>query len=425
MLNNKMKLNIQLFATTLCTIAQTSGPSHDRARIQVVVSEELISAENKSKITAKVQLKKTNDTTTACTFNATISIDGQSGTCSKYKSNWNNDSWQDIGSVTKTVEHNQDGSKTIAINTTVKTEDDATSLTGTYKANKSNVVLTGINRASALNAIDDFQLNNTTHVTINRYIDSAKHTLAVKSGSTPIKTYTEPENVNWASSGIDVSFSPTEKTTIQNLMTSPQIELTFILTTKNSGTTIGSSTQKAMVSSLSKPIYRNIIKKQNGHYQVAINGVVNTLFPGAVQRYNDDGSIASDWELLYAPSSATSGTFQLSETAANFKFLIFIYECHSTGNIGGIRSTIVYNPDGKKVELSGNYDDKPNSSSTENFLYICNAKYTISGTTVTKNQEIRWRLTPSDSSQKNTRTTGTANLEIYAVFGIRGYVNNL
>lgn len=93
--------------------------------------------------------------------------------------------------------------------------------------------------------------------------------------------------------------------------------------------------------------------------------------------------------MLYAPSSATSGTFQLSETAANFKFLIFIYQCHNTGNIGGIRSTIVYNPNGKIVELSGNYDDKPNSSSTENFLYICNAKYTISGTTVTKNQEIR------------------------------------
>lgn len=422
MLNNKMKLNIQLFAISPSTIAQTSGPSHNRATIRVVLTETVNESGNKSTITAKVQLKKNNSTTTACTFNATISIDGQSGTCSKYRSNWNDDSWQDIGSVTKTVEHNQDGSKTIAINTTAKTEDDATSLTGTYKANSSSVVLTKINRASSLKSINDFQLTNQITLTINRYVSSSTHSLAITCGSTSIKTYGE-SNITWNgdTGSLQVSFNSSEQSTIQGLMTSPQIELTFTLTTTN----LGTSVQKATVSSLNSPIYRNIIKKQNGHYQVAINGIVNTLFPGVVQRYNDDGSVASDWEVLYQPSSATSGTFQLSETSANFKFLIFIYQFNTSAQVGGTRSSIVYNPNGKVVELSGNYDDKPSSTSSEYFLYMCNAKYTISGTTVTKNQEIRWRLTPSTSSSNNTRTTGTDNIKIVAVIGIRGYTNNL
>ena len=115
---------------------------------------------------------------------------------------------------------------------------------------------------------------------------------------------------------------------------------------------------------------------------------------------------------LYDNSSGTTATFTLSESAANFSYLIFMYKVETEQTIGGIRSTIVYSPNGQVVECSGNYDNGE-------FLYICNAKYTISGTSVTKNREVRWRLTPSTSSSNNTRTDNTANIKIYKVIGIR------
>lgn len=279
----KIRLNIQRFANG--TISQTSATSN-KASVRIIWESSIIPGENASNVTATAQILRATSGTTSCTFQGNIGIDGTSGSVKQYRSDWTT-TWKTVGTFTKRVEHNANGTKSITIDTTIATADSSTSLSGTYKAS-GTVVLDSIDRNSILNPISNFKLSDTLNISIEKYLENANDNLIVSVNGTQIKEITGITN------GYQLSFTQSEKDAIQNLMTSPQIKLTFILTTINSGTTIGSSTQKAMVSSLSKPIYRNIIKKQNGHYQVAINGVVNTLFPGAVQRYNDDGSIASD-----------------------------------------------------------------------------------------------------------------------------------
>lgn len=132
-------------------------------------------------------------------------------------------------------------------------------------------------------------------------------------------------------------------------------------------------------------------------------------------RYCYQGTIQAKPTVLYDNSSGTTATFSLSETAANFSYIIFMYKCQNGNTVGGIRSTTVAAPNGQVVEFSANYDNG-------SYLYICNAKYTISGTTVTKNKEVRWRLTPSSSSTTNTRTDTTSsdsNIQIYKVLGFK------
>lgn len=271
----KMKLNLQFFASG--TINKTSSPSAGDVRI--VWSSTKNDINNKSSVTATVQIKRSSSGTTTGTFSGTLVIDGTSYSISKYGS-WST-SWVTVGSKTKEVTHNEDGSKSINISTTLTQT--GTSMAGTYKASGS-ATLDKINRASKLSAIEDFKLTDTITINITKYITTAVDKLQIKLGDTLIR---EVANI---SNGYELTFTTTEQTTIKNLMTSPQATLIFLLTTISGETTLGTSTQSATVTSLDKPIYRNIIKKENGHYQVAINGVVNNE-AGTFQVYDDDGNL--------------------------------------------------------------------------------------------------------------------------------------
>lgn len=116
--------------------------------------------------------------------------------------------------------------------------------------------------------------------------------------------------------------------------------------------------------------------------------------------------------ILYSNPTGVATTITLNESAINFRYLVIMYYSEYGQTVGGCRSVMVYEPNGKVVELNGDYDNGE-------FLYMCNAKYTINGTTMTKNAEVRWRFTPSSSTTKNTRTNATANMKIYKVVGYR------
>lgn len=276
----KIKLNIQKFASG--TISQTSSTS-SKASTKVEWTSSVISGQNASTVTATTYIKRAASGNTACTFNGNISIDGQSGSISKYRSDWTT-SWKAVGSVTKTVQHNADGTKSLTINSSVSTADSSTSLSGTYVAN-GTITLDTINRASVLNKIDDFKLTDTITIEITKYISSATDKLIISANDTIIKT------INSILNNDSISFTTEEQNAIKELMISPQIELTFTLTTTNNESVIGTSIQTATVTSLSMPVYRNIIKKSNGYYQVAINGVVDENYDEPLQIYDDDGNI--------------------------------------------------------------------------------------------------------------------------------------
>lgn len=274
----KMKLNLQLFASS--TIDGSSTASNCDCRI--VWSSSKNDSNNTSTVTATVQIKKTGSSSTSGTFSGTITIDGTSYSVSKYGS-WAWGDWRTVGSASKTVTHNENGTK--AINISANLKQTGTSMAGTYSAS-GTATLDTINRASKLGAIEDFKLTDTITINITKYITAATDKLQIKLGDTLVK------EINNITNGYSLTFTTAEQTTIKNLMTSPQATLIFLLTTINGETTLGTSTQSAAITSLDKPVYRNIVKKSNGHYQVAINGVVNALINDEFQVYDDNGNLS-------------------------------------------------------------------------------------------------------------------------------------
>ena len=329
----KMKFNLQLFGNGIIDGSSTASNCDCR----IVWSSTKNDSNNTSNVTATVQIKKTGSSSTSGTFGGTIMIDGTSYSVSKYGS-WAWGDWRTVGSASKTVTHNENGTK--AINISANLKQTGTSMAGTYTAS-GTATLDTINRASKLNVIDDFKLTDTITINITKYITTATDKLQIKLGDTLIK---EIDNIT---NGYELTFTSSEQTNIKDLMTSPQATLIFLLTTISGDTTLGTSTQSATVTSLDKPIYRNVIKKENGHYQVAINGVVDTTINDVLQVYDDDGNLLNG-KTIYENNEGSNGNITLSDSATGKKYIDIFYR----DNDRTYSSVRVYDPDNKHVDIS-------------------------------------------------------------------------
>lgn len=387
----KMKFNLQLFGSGIIDGSSTASNCDCR----IVWSSTKNDSNNTSNVTASVQIKKTGSSSTSGTFGGTITIDGTSYSVSKYGS-WAWGDWRTVGSASKTVTHNENGTK--AINISANLKQTGTSMAGTYTAS-GTATLDTINRASKLNVIDDFKLTDTITINITKYITTATDKLQIKLGDTLIK---EIDNIT---NGYELTFTTGEQTTIKNLMTSPQATLIFLLTTTSGETTLGTSTQSATVTSLDKPIYRNVIKKENGHYQVAINGVVDTTKNDVLQVYDDEGNEILNENVLYNNESGSNGTIALSETAKNFKYIEIIFR----DNDSTYSSVMVYKPNEKFVDLT-------TLARWSSAFYIKQKRVAISGTSITSGNATEVQLT---TAPKITINTSANNIYITRVVGYR------
>lgn len=387
----KMKFNLQLFGNGIIDGSSTASNCDCR----IVWSSTKNDSNNTSNVTATVQIKKTGSSSTSGTFGGTITIDGTSYPVSKYGS-WAWGDWRTVGSASKTVTHNENGTK--AINISANLKQTGTSMAGTYTAS-GTATLDTINRASKLNVIDDFKLTDTITINITKYITTATDKLQIKLGDTLVK------EINNITNGYELTFTSSEQTTIKNLMTSPQATLIFLLTTISGETTLGTSTQSATVTSLDKPVYRNVIKKENGHYQVAINGVVDTTINDVLQVYDDEGNEILNENVLYNNESGSNGTIALSETAKNFKYIEIIFR----DNDQTYSSVMVYKPNEKFVDLT----TLARWSST---FYIKQKRVAISGTSITPGNATEVQLT---TAPKITINTSANNIYITRVVGYR------
>ena len=377
----KMRLNIQFFASGTINASSTTMPSGTG---KVEWSSSVISGTNKSSVTAIVYARRTSGSGTYCTVSGSVTINGSSKSISKYRGSddkWTT-SWKEVGRYTTEVTHNEDGSKSINISCSISA--DTSGMDGTAKGS-GTATLDKINRASKLNAIEDFKLTDTITINITKYITTATDKLQIKLGDTLIK---EIDNI---STGYELTFTTAEQTTIKNLMTSPQATLIFLLTTISGDTTLGTSTQSATVTSLDKPIYRNVIKKENGHYQVAINGVVDTTINDVLQVYDDEGNDILNEKVLFTGDSNAAIT--LSETSANFKYI----EVFFRDNDNTYSSVKVYEPNNKFVDLT-------TLARWSSAFYIKQKRIAISGEKITNGNttEIQFTTTPKITMKNDT-----------------------
>lgn len=191
------------------------------------------SAANTSTVTATVYLKKNNSYTTTGTFSGTLSIAGTAYSISKYGS-WKN-SYVAVGTKTKTVAHNSDGSKSIKISTSIKNS--GTSQAGTYSASKT-VTLDPIPRASSISSSADWTAGSALKVSISRKSTSFTHKVSVSVGGT---TVASAEGV-----GTSVTFSGDNfNLKVFKAMAAANSAKTIITVTTYSGSTlIGSAVTK-------------------------------------------------------------------------------------------------------------------------------------------------------------------------------------
>jgi hypothetical protein len=206
-----------------------------------------------------------------------------------------------------------------------------------------------IPRGSTLGEIADFELDSSFAINITKYVSSYTDNLVIKVNGTTIKTYSGISN------GDTVSFTTTEQTTIKGLVPSPQTPIIFELSSYSGSVQIGTtSTRTATASTLDVPILDSWSKKSNGHYQYAINGLVDDTIDDVFQVYDDEGNLINGLEDLFQVVSYTfsSGT-QSAGAKGNYSFSItiptgytsFIAQVSSgqIANLGGAQYTPAYN----------------------------------------------------------------------------------
>lgn len=289
----KIKLNIQRFGSGIIDGSSTGSNCDCR----LLWSSTKNDNDNSSLVEITAQIKKSGSSSTTGTFSGDNIIDGTDFSVSK-KATWAWGDWRTVATSSKTVKHNDDGTKQVNVSTLLTQT--GTTMAGTYRAS-GTITLDTINRASKLQTINNFGLNDTVTIGINKYVTSAVDTLQIKVGDTLIRDVTNIAN------GYELTFSDTEKATINSLSTSPQVPLIFLLTTVNDGTTLGTSTQSASVTLLDKPMFREIYQKESGKYQVAINGFVNTDVDEVLQVYDDNGKDT----LFYQPGDTFENSYYM------------------------------------------------------------------------------------------------------------------
>lgn len=322
---HKVKLNIQLFASGTINASSTTMPSGTG---KVEWSSSVISGKNQSTVTAICYCRRTSGTGNYCTVSGSIGIGSQSKSISKYRGSddkWNT-TWKEVGRFTTTVNHDANGTKAIKIAFTISA--DTGGLDGTAKGD-GTVQLDTINRASKLNAIANFNISDTITISIDKYVTDAVDTLQVKLGDTVIK---EVANIT---DGYQLVFTDAEKTTISNLVSAPQATLLFLLTTVNGDTVLGNSTQTAVATLSSGSYFREIYKKENGKYQVAINGFVNTEINDVLQVYDDNGNLINDNQVLWGPGfyyMTANHTINLSQKVSEQKNgIVLVWQAYANG----------------------------------------------------------------------------------------------
>lgn len=185
---------------------------------------------NSSKVTATVYLKKNDSVSTLGTFEGSLTIDGTTYSISKYGT-WVN-SYVVVGSKSKTVSHNSDGSKSIKISATLKNT--GTTQAGTYTAS-ATVALDKIPRASSVSSSASWTAGEALTVNISRHSSAFTHKVSVKVGNTEVASE--------SSVGTGVTFSGADfnKAVINAMANQDSADTSVIVTTYSGSTQIGSA----------------------------------------------------------------------------------------------------------------------------------------------------------------------------------------
>lgn len=211
-------------------------------------------ADNKSSVKFTIKLigqsiKSTTRSQWGSRTGNAYTINGVSGTWDASSVDHTGNFTQTLGTITKTIQHNDNGAKTIAasISYNIKITTDG-SYHGTETASKSNIVLDTISRVSTVSVSPTSQtLGSPLAINITRYVDTYTHDLS----------YTFQGLSGTIATGVGLSYSWTFPASFAEKFTSStELSGTITCETKSGSTTIGTSTAtfKVRIGSGKEPI---------------------------------------------------------------------------------------------------------------------------------------------------------------------------
>ena len=125
---------------------------------------------------------------------------------------------------------------------------------------------------------------------------------------------------------------------------------------------------------------------------------------------------------LYEDATGTGTgniTLKVNNTATsceNFEYIEIFYRPYSDTVLSSYRSGYgsvkVHSPNGKKIQLLLDYDNGT-------YWYHCFSTWTFNTTTLTKNNEMRWRFGTSGSPTRTDTTSSDSNIYIYKIVGYK------
>lgn len=112
---------------------------------------------------------------------------------------------------------------------------------------------------------------------------------------------------------------------------------------------------------------------------------------------------------LYDNSSGTITNVTLSDNISNYSFIEVYYKFLDTDSICCQK---VCSPNGNKFQINANYDNGTR-------LYIENAVFSASGTTLTRTSSTRWRFGVGENSTRTNTTSSGSSLNVFKVIGYK------
>lgn len=231
---------------------------------------------------------------------------------------------------------------------------------------------------------DHFRLNYTAKSTVDAGTNSTtKSVVLLKEDGTSDFAFASHTHSGYANSSHTHDYLPLSGGTLTGSTTFPSIELS------HSTPFIDFHYGKSTADNTSR-----IIESASG--TLSVNGV-KCASGGSLTATNIYKSSSTypiyGCRVLYSNTTGTTGTVTLSESAANFKYIIIVAGFTDTGASG---SLVVYEPNGKTVDVGAVIAASNNGA-------VHRIRYAISGTTMTPSNNYEAKFTSGSSSFDTTK----------------------
>lgn len=358
-MNNRMKLNIQRFASGTVSLGSNGALSG-----QIIWSSTSLGAtSNASSVGTQLQIRRNDGYSTTGTFAYSLNVAGQVSSGS-----WQGtlgSSWVTVASINKVVGHNADGSGTCSISGSA-TGPSGTTLAGKTVSGSQNVTLDKIYRYAKINTFEGNNIDGKFKVTYTSYVSSYQYKLRIS-----VPNVKALETISYKS-GTEIELNEDAIKYLYNYSKNTnQVVLGAVIETWNGTTKIGESSEIKNKCNITdaNPIFSNfefedinpITLALSGNPSININGYSNikakvsldnkaTPQKGATMvkyRFNDI-------DIPFSDTEEVSGVLEKSSVGT-----YNVYAIDSRNN-----STLVTKLSSKTISYNSLYIDKANSSVT-------------------------------------------------------------